>query len=166
MTAALAPIAPIGPRVRALRSLRALITALSRSARAIEWRTGSTNAQLFLLRELAVAGTLSVGELAARASTRQGTVSTVVSRLVRLGLVQKTRSATDSRRAELSLTPRGRALLRRAPTPPTTALIDALDSLSDREARSLAAGLKSLVTALGLSPDDAPLLFEDVTHRH
>lgn len=148
----------------ALRALRTLVDSLSRSARSIESRTGSTNAQLFLLRQLAGAETLSVNELAERVRTNQSTVSSVVSRIVRAGLVHRARVPEDGRRVALSLTPKGRRLLRRASTPPAEALLEALESLTDHEARALATGLAALLAALGLKPEQAPLLFEDAPH--
>ncbi len=148
-------------RDSALRALRTLVASLSRSARSIEWRTGFTNAQLFLLRQLATADALSVNELAQRAHTNQSTVSSVLGRIVRAGLVDRARSTDDGRRVDLSLTPKGRRLLRRAPVPPTEALFDALQSLTDREARSLATGLAALLETLGLESGQAPMLFED-----
>src|ERR1019366_5908416 len=153
------------PRGVALRGLRTLVASLSTSARSIEWRTGFTNAQLFLLRQLAAAGTLSVNELAERARTNQSTVSSVVGRIVRAGLVQRASVPEDARRVALSLTPKGRRLLRRAPTPPTEALFDALESLTDHQARPRAPGLAALPAALGLKPEQAPMLFEDAPHR-
>jgi DNA-binding MarR family transcriptional regulator len=148
----------------ALRAIRSLVASLSRSARSIEWRTGFTNAQLFLLRQLAATDALSVNELAERARTNQSTVSSVVGRIVRAGLVQRASVPDDGRRVALSLTPRGRRLLRRAPTPPTEALFDALESLTDHEARALGTGLAALLAALGLKPEPAPMLFEDAPH--
>ncbi|MFI5280655.1 MAG: MarR family winged helix-turn-helix transcriptional regulator [Gemmatimonadales bacterium] len=148
-------------RASALRALRALIAGLGRSARSIEWRTGFTNAQLFLLRQLEPAAALSVNELAERARTSQSTVSSVLGRVVRAGLVRRERAPDDGRRVALTITPQGRRLLRRAPTPPTEALFDALESLTDREARGLATGLGALVTALGLVGEQAPMLFQD-----
>jgi len=155
------------PRSRdsALRALRTLVASLSRSARSIEWRTGVTNAQLFLLRQLAEAEPLSVNALAERARTNQSTVSSVVSRIVDAGLVRRARVPDDGRRVALSLSPKGRRLLRRAPTPPTEALFDGLASLSDKEARALETGLTALLAALRLKPDQAPLLFEDEPRR-
>lgn len=153
-----------GHRGDALRALRALVAALSRSARSIEWRTGFTNAQLFLLRQLAAADRLSVNELAARARTNQSTVSSVLGRVVRAGLVDRARSPQDRRRVALSLTSKGRRLVRRAPTPPTSALFHALESLTDAHARALAEGLGALLVALGLEPDGSPMLFEDAPH--
>src|ERR1039457_6003792 len=89
-------------RAQALERLRTLISALSHSARAVERRTGITNAQLFLLQQLAEADFLSVNALAARARTQQSTVSIVIARLVRAGLAAKRRSADDRRIAIVS----------------------------------------------------------------
>ncbi|CAN5826245.1 hypothetical protein BH11GEM1_BH11GEM1_08350 [soil metagenome] len=144
----------------AITSLRVIFGSLGQSARSIEGRTGLTNAQLFLLRQLAETDAMSVNELAARARTRQNTVSTVLARLAKGGLVSKTRSLEDARSVSVSLTPKARRLLLRAPTPPTTTLIDALETLSPRDVRALASGLGALVSAMGLEGEDAPLLFE------
>lgn len=153
------------PRDVAIRGLRALVAALGRSARTVETRTGFTNAQLFLLRQLATADAMSVNDLAFRAHTNQSTVSSVLGRLVRAGLVTRVRAADDGRRAEVSLTTAGRKLLRRAPTPPTESLFDALEALTDPEARALAAGLVALLRVLGLELEEPPMLFEDAAPR-
>jgi DNA-binding MarR family transcriptional regulator len=148
-------------RTSALAALRTLVAALTRSARSIEWRTGFTNAQLFLLSQIAAAAPLSINELAERARTTQGTVSSVVGRIVRAGLASRARASDDARRVELTITPKGRRLLTRAPVPPTEALIDALDSLNDADARALATGLGALLRVMDLASDEAPMLFED-----
>jgi DNA-binding MarR family transcriptional regulator len=152
-------------RAQALERLRTLISALSHSARAVERSTGVTNAQLFLLQQLAEADFLSVNELAARARTQQSTVSIVVARLVRAGLAAKRKSADDRRIAVISLTPKGRRLLTHAPAPPASALLRAIEALSVREARSLAAGMDALVRALDLSPSKVTMLFEHAPAR-
>src|ERR671935_128422 len=106
---------PAAERALALQCIRALVGTLSRSARAVERRTGVTNAQLFVLQQLAAGEGLSINELAARALTGQNTVSTVVARLVERGLVRRKRAEDDARRAVVSLPPAGRRLLERAP---------------------------------------------------
>jgi DNA-binding MarR family transcriptional regulator len=152
-------------RAQALERLRTLIGALNQSARAVERSTGITNAQLFLLQQLAGADSLSVNDLAARARTQQSTVSIVVARLVRAGLAGKRRSADDRRLAAVSLTPKGRALLRHAPAPPTSALLRAVEKLSDRDAHALASGLRALIRALQLAPPAVNMLFEHAPQR-
>jgi DNA-binding MarR family transcriptional regulator len=150
-------------RAGALASLRILVESLRQSARAIEERTGVTNAQLFLLQQLAETPGLSINELAARALTKQSTVSIVVSRLVDEGLVAKGRSTTDGRAAVVVLTPAGRRLLRRAPAPPTKLLIDAIQALPDRDVADLANGLAALLREMALETRQPALLFERPT---
>lgn len=154
------PVIRLSPaRAEALDGLRVIIAALTQSARAVESRTGITNAQLFLLQQLR-AGPLSVSQLAERARTHQSTVSIVLARLSRAGLVAKERSAEDGRRAVVSVTTAGRALLRRAPAPPAADLLRAVERLSPRDARRLADGLRALVHSLGLGTHPPTLLFE------
>jgi len=152
-------------RARALDHVRTLVSTLSHSARAVERSTGVTNAQLFLLQQLATADSLSVNDLAARARTQQSTVSIVLARLVRAGLAAKRRSRIDGRKAVISLTPKGRRLLAHAPAPPTSALLRAIEALSPRDARALAEGMNALVNALGIAPPKATMLFEPVPER-
>lgn len=148
------------PRAGALRLVRALVTALDRSAREVEATTGITNAQLFVLRQLAGGGNLSVNELAERLQARQNTVSALLKRLVAAGLVTRARAADDGRRAEISLTPAGRRLVRRAPRAPLEQLLGALEALSAAEVRTLSRGLAPLVARLGVAPESASVLFE------
>ena len=153
------------PRARALESVRTLISALSHSARGVERSTGVTNAQLFLLQQLGETGSLSVNDLAVRARTQQSTVSIVVARLVKAGLATKRKSKEDGRIANVSLTPKGKRLLKHAPASPTAALLRAVEELSDRDARALAAGAQALVAALDLAPTKVNLLFEHAPAR-
>lgn len=147
-------------RSAALHALRAIVAALGRSARSVESRTGLTNGQLFLLRKLADREAMPVTALAESARARQNTVSTMLVRLVQAGLVRKARTTADARRAMLSLTPAGRRMLDRAPTPPTSTLLDAMHQVSDAEARALAKGLSALARSLGVPVSGAPMLFE------
>ncbi len=135
-------------RTVALTTLRAVIASLSSSARAIESRTGLTHAQLFLLRQISRHDDASINELAVLARTRQNTVSAVVGRLVRHGMIRNNRSATDGRRASISLTPKGERLLAKAPESPTEVLIAGVDAIGDGDARSLATGLKALAAVI------------------
>lgn len=147
-------------RADALALARTLVDGLSRSARAVERRTGITNAQLFLLQELGAHDALSVNDLAGRARTTQGTVSVVLGRLVRAGLARKSRSVTDGRVVMISLTAAGRRRLRGAPRTTVATLIAAVDSLGPAETRALKKGLGALGRALRLESAAAPLLFE------
>lgn len=152
-------------RDRVLTQLRALVAALTSSARAVERRTGITNAQLFLLRELAGVGPMGIGDLAGRARTQPSTVSIVVSRLEKAGLVTKVRVAEDRRSVQVEVTRKGRELAKHAPVPPTERLLAALGRLSSRDAVALARGLAPLVRSIAPQEHEPPLMFEESGRR-
>jgi DNA-binding MarR family transcriptional regulator len=126
-----------------------------------------TGAQLFVLATLGAAGEkMGVTELAERTRTDQSTVSVVAGRLVDRGLVERARSTVDTRRVELSLTPRGRMLQQKTPT--TVAqqkLADALWYLSASDARTLSRILKGIVEMMGEADAPAPMLFDETAER-
>ena len=145
-----------------MNAIRALVAALSQSARAVEQDTGVTNAQLFVLRELARREPLSINDIAGHVMTRQSTVSLLVARLVGSRLVRRHVDDLDARRVLISLTPRGRRIVERAPEPPTAAVLRAIRKLSPHTRTRLNAALTELLDLLGLSRKDSPPLFERV----
>lgn len=145
----------------ALQGIRALVKALHQSARAVERGTGITNAQVFILQQLAEADALSINQLADRALTGQNTVSTIVARLARRSLVHRERALGDGRRVIITLTPAGRRLLRHAPEPPTARLLAALAGMPVTGVSALGRTIKTLLHAMGLSEDVAGMLFEN-----
>jgi DNA-binding MarR family transcriptional regulator len=149
------------PARRILDSLRRIVQVMRLGSRAAEKRVGLSAAQLFVLQKLAEAPAMSVNALADRTRTHQSSVSVVVRRLVQRGLVARGESDRDGRRVALSLTPRGRALLAKAPAAAQERLIAALDALPDADRRRLAALLDRVVRASGMSQDHPTMLFED-----
>ena len=154
------PLAGSKDQDDAFRRIRALVAALQTSARAVEERTGLTNAQLFLLRQIADSDGLTINDLSQRTSAAQSSVSVVVGRLVRAGHVKRGRVAEDGRRVILTATARGRTAVRKAPPPATERLLHALGSLSGSEARAISRGIGALLGRLGAKEGGAPLLFE------
>jgi MarR family transcriptional regulator, lower aerobic nicotinate degradation pathway regulator len=149
--------------VRVVDALRRIVRALHRSNRLAEQRWQVSAAQLLVLQRLAEAPSLSVNELADRTFTHQSTVSVVVTRLVKRGLVARTRADDDARRAELTLTTPGRALLRRAMGAAQTQLMDALDRMSSRQLQDIDTCMEQIVEALGVADEPAGMFFEDVS---
>ena len=149
------------PATRAvLDGIRHIVRALRESARWAEREVGVGAAQLFVLQRLAGAPALSLNELAARTLTHQSSVSTVVSKLVRRGLVARTRADADGRRVEIALTAAGRELLRRAPAAAQERLIAGLALLGPIARRELARQLGRLVDAMALPAQHPPMFFE------
>lgn len=142
---------------RAVECIRRLVSALGESARSVEQRTGLTNAQLFLLRQLDREPGLSINALAERAMTQQSTVSLLVRRLEEAGYVERTRSAADARQVLVTLTRRGRMVTRRAPRTPLGRMVESLDRLPAAEVEALIRGLGSLLRDMRVPAARGPL---------
>src|SRR5581483_986011 len=76
------------------------------------------------------------------------------------GLVRRRRGTTDARRIELSLTPHGRAALRRVPQPAQSRLVAALNALPARECQALARALRLVVNKMHLTAGRTRMFFE------
>ncbi|HEX5031116.1 MAG TPA: MarR family transcriptional regulator [Candidatus Eisenbacteria bacterium] len=150
---------------RALDGLRALVQALRESSRSAERSMGLSGAQLFVLQKLGESPAISLNELARRTHTHQSSVSVVVTRLVRRGLVQRLRSLADARALELSLTARGRSLLRRAPGAAQDRLIAAIEALGASRRRLLASALDDVAGTLAVPAEPPAMFFEEPAGR-
>ncbi|MEO5568487.1 MAG: MarR family transcriptional regulator [Gemmatimonadaceae bacterium] len=142
-----------------LQGVRQLDRGLRLAARTVERKTGLSAAQLFVLEQLSVREPLSLSELAERTLTDRSSVSAVVDRLEAAGFLNRRIAVDDRRRAEVRITARGRAILHRAPTPPTHLLLDALRRLPRESVEQLGHTLAELNAELGFA--EATMLFED-----
>lgn len=148
-----------------LDAIRRIVQGLRESSRDAEQRVGLSGAQLFVLRAVAESPGLSLNDLAERTRTHQSSVSAVVTRLRRKGLVGRSTAAGDARRAEIRLSARGRSRLRSAPRSAQERLIAAVDALAPSDRSSLAAMLHQLVDSMGFVKGHAPMLFERARKR-
>lgn len=151
-------------RQSVLDAIRLIVRALRVSSTATERRLGVSVAQLFVLQKLEEREGLSVNELARATLTHQSSVSVVVSKLVARRLVRRSVASGDRRKASLTLTPKGRALLSRAPESVQARLVRALEALGPVERSALAALLTKWVRAAAISVA-APPLFGEGTGR-
>jgi DNA-binding MarR family transcriptional regulator len=109
---------------------------------------------------------MSVNELAEATQTTQSTVSAVTARLIERGLVSSERAEEDARRAELSLTARGRTLHRKAPaTVAQLRLAEALQELSAQDSETLERILDAIVSRMGAGGEPAAMMFDDDVPR-
>lgn len=140
--------------------VRRIVQALRVGSRAAEAEVGLSAAQLFVLSRLADTPALSVNDLAARTATHQSSVSVVVSKLVQLGLLRRSRSKADARVAEISITTKGRSALRRAPSSIQDALMNGLKTLRPADRKRLAALLGTWLHEAGFDVEPPPMFFE------
>lgn len=142
-------------------AVRILVREIRHHSVDVERRVGVSLAQLYVLEQLARAPGSSVNGLAEATRTHQSSVSVVVRKLTERGLVEKRVSPHDARRAELSLTAEGRALLGRAPVTVQARLVDGLSRIGPERTAQLARSLADWVEACGLSDPAPPMLYED-----
>lgn len=106
---------------------------------------GITQGQWRVLATLADSGPLSVGELEPFVLATQSAVSKAVDRMERDGLVERAAEASDRRRVRVTITERGRALVRRLRDSARLHEASVLAGTSDDEAEALKATLKSII---------------------
>jgi DNA-binding MarR family transcriptional regulator len=151
------------PDVRvALDAFRHIVQAL-RVGRAGEDFAGLGSAQLFALQQIAEHPDASINDVAALTCTHQSSVSVVIQRLVRQGLVAKVVSSQDRRRQRLAVTAKGRHLLGRAPIAVQEHLIAAIVALPAADRRALARSLSAVARLVAPAGGAAhpPMFFED-----
>ena len=144
-----------------LDSLRRIVRGLRLYARHCETHLGLSAAQLFALRKVQESGPLSLRGLAQATLTDLSSVSVVAERLRNKGLLKRRQADDDRRRAELTVTAAGLALLKRSPDPMQVRLLKSLEGLPPARRRALEKDLAKLVRGAGLDNLTAQPFFED-----
>ncbi len=142
-------------------ALRRVVRVLSASARGLPGGGKVSGAQLFVLRQIAHAPGLTVGDVAARTLARQSAVSEVVARLADAGLVTRSSSVEDGRQTLLSLTAKGRRAVAAAEPTAQERLADALQAMRPAERKALAELLERWLTAAGMTDVPATMFLEN-----
>ena len=99
-----------------LLALRQIIRAIDLHSRYLEKNFGLTGPQLLVLIEIAGGEDKSVGEIAAKVSLSQATVTDILDRLELKGLMSRVRSTFDKRRMTAALTAKGGEVLSKNPS--------------------------------------------------
>lgn len=133
----------------AVQGLSRIIKAMDDFSKRAQSAYGVTGPQLWALWELDMSGGMTVSALARRMYVHASTVSGIAERLEAKGLVRRVRLSDDQRRVRLEITPEGRELLERAPSPARRRLLGTLEAMPERQLRALGAGLGALADALG-----------------
>jgi len=141
--------------LRVLLQFRVLVRAMRAHYQTLAERSGLAGAQAWALAEIAARPGLSVGELARALALHVSTVSNIVGRLERLGLVRRVRGGRDQRVVRLEATPEGRKALARAPKPASGLLQQALARLAPARLAALNRDLAELIAAMGRRGADA-----------
>lgn len=129
-------------------ALRRVIRAVDLHSRALVRSHGLTAPQALVLREIAAAGELPVGGVAQRVNLSHATITDIVNRLERRGLVVRTRSETDRRRVLVRATPEASQTLKRAPPLLQDAFAARFAKLADWEQTLLLSSLQRIAALM------------------
>jgi DNA-binding MarR family transcriptional regulator len=144
-----------------LNRLRKLVRALRMFDRQAQSRYGLGAAQMFILHVLSHGDDISLNELADRTATDQSSASLAVGKLVEEGHVRRATSSEDRRQVRLSLTPKGRALVKRAPPAAQERILESVGTMSARERTQLMALLDKLLDGMNADGQRPGMFFQD-----
>lgn len=142
-----------------LIALRRIIRGVDLHSRHLAQCYRLTGPQLVLLKEIGRGEPLTLGELAKRSSLSNATVTGVIDRLERRGLVIRIRGPRDRRQVLVEITSAGRAALDAAPPLLQEKFMRELQNLEKWEQAQLLASLERLAAMMDVTGLDAsPLL--------
>lgn len=144
-----------------VQGLRRIVKALQTYSQDVRSAYGLTGPQLWALKTLQQHRRLSTGRLAAALAVHQSSVSILVDRLGRRGLVRRLRGRRDHRVVEIELTPRGAGLASDAPEPAQGRLLHALQAMPAREVGAIRHSVDRLVEAMEAADLHARFFFAD-----
>ena len=135
-------------------ALRRVIRAVDLHSRNLAASHGLTGPQALLLKALQH-GKLSAGELASRVSLSQGTVTDILNRLEKRGLILRLRDTTDRRRVLVEATQQGLAVLKESPPLLQEQFIQRFGQLEEWEQTQLLASLQRIASMMDAEDIDA-----------
>ena len=131
-----------------LISLRKIIRSIDLHSRFLVKQVGLTGPQLIILREISKSGEISIGKIACAISLSQATVTGILDRLEKRGLVFRQRSETDRRQIILKITDAGETLLEKAPPIMQESFLESFNRLQDWEQAMILSTLQRLVSMM------------------
>ncbi len=142
-----------------LVSLRKIMRAADLHSQKLMKESGLTAPQLLVMQAIEREGAPSTSTLARQISVSQATMTRIIDRLERAGLVRRQKSSTDKRVVNISLTEPGSAKLESAPEPLQAEFLRKFRKLEDWEQQMLKSSLSRIATMMDAQDiDAAPIL--------
>lgn len=139
---------PVSVCDEVLIAIRKIIQSIDLHSRYLVRQVGLTGPQLVILQELSKLGEVSVGELSKAISLSQATVTGILERLAKRGLITRRRSDIDRRRVLVQATQECEALIKNAPPLMQEAFIKRFENLQDWEQMMILCSLQRLVSMM------------------
>jgi DNA-binding MarR family transcriptional regulator len=142
-----------------LVALRRIIRATDLYSRKLGKKTGLTTPQLVIIQAVGDLKDPTVSDIAKAVSLSLATVTTILNRLERNGIVNRARSSVDRRRVIVTLTEEGQSLKSSAPKPLQDSFVDRFSRLESWEQHLIVASLERVAAMMDAEDlDAAPLL--------
>jgi DNA-binding MarR family transcriptional regulator len=142
-----------------LVALRKITRAIDLHSKKLAKETGLTAPQLLVLQSVANASRAKPSDVAKQVHLSQATITSIVDRLVRDGLVVRQRSDQDRRSLEIVLTKEGETRLANAPELLQQGFLATFDGLADWEKSQLVSSMQRIATMMDAENlDAAPIL--------
>ncbi|MFQ5431241.1 MAG: MarR family winged helix-turn-helix transcriptional regulator [Nitrospinota bacterium] len=145
-----------------LVSLRKIIRAIDIHSKCLVQLYGITGPQLVVLKEIhRFNNEITLGVLAASASLSQATVTSIVDRLEKRGLVERVRSNADRRRVFVKLTDAGNSIIEKSPSLLQDRFVEKIMELKEWEQSLILSSLQRVVDMMEVTKeaaDTSPIL--------
>lgn len=138
-----------------LIALRRIVRSTELFGKEIRQITGITPTQFRVLQIIAEQGLATAKAISTRMRVSQGTVTSLVDKLVREGLVVRQKSDLDRRQTDILLTEAGRQVLAEAPDPLQQRFVRKFAAMEDWEQAMLVASLERVAMMLDAEDMDA-----------
>lgn len=152
-------VLPVVPKerydLRILSSLRRIIRSVDSYSRRLATEYGMTVPQLLCMLKIEELGPLTLKELSREVYLNPSTIVGIVDRLEKSGILTRERSESDRRRVRISLTDRGRELVRQSPSPLQESLVQAIDKLPELERATIALSLEKIIECIDTPVGDS-----------
>lgn len=138
-----------------LIALRRVIRATDLHSSHLAKTTGLTAPQILLLQTIRNKGQVTIGEIANEVSLSQATVTTILDRLEKRGLIYRERSKEDKRKVHAFLTETGTETLKGAPLPLQDQFSRQFNNLKDWEQTMIISSLQRIAQMMDAQHIDA-----------
>ena len=129
-------------------ALRKIIQVIDMNSKKLVKRVGLTGPQLVILQEISRFEEVTAGEIARAVSLSQATVTGILERTEKRGLISRQRSDSDKRRIMVRITETGDKILEDAPPLMQEAFVERFTSLQEWEQTMILSALQRLVVLM------------------
>lgn len=144
---------------QSLIALRRILRATDMYGRRLAREAGLTAVQFRVLQVVADTGQSTATAISTRMGVSQATMTSLVDKLVRAGMVIREKSRTDRRQTNICITQQGRATIDNAPDALQQRYVRAFEAMEDWEQAQLVASLERVSAMLDADRlDAAPVL--------